>query len=415
MSRMEHMRMEAASGRGDLRIESLIDLALISAVLFAILFNVYIGPLTPLILMAVTALYFVIRRDRLASFMLDTWPLLLLPGFATASALWSIDSGASIKAGILYLLTILIALILGSGVRRVDLLKAVFFTFLAFCMLSWLLGYPQIGRQPFQGLLASKNAMGEVGGALVLAAICFFADAASRHKWLSAALALFGLALGAATLFLSEATTATIATGTAALCAIVWLATLRMDAQSRTFLFLSAILFSGVVFGMFFYFQDVIFDYVLGVSGKDTTLTGRTDLWRIADNLIAERPWLGIGYNTFWHPGNLGAEALWRQFGISNRTGFNFHNTYREITVHLGFIGLALFFLVSAVGMLGLFLGTMRSPSIPLVFLSAMIISSLIKLPFESFGFGSMQLFGILTFAGISAGYTTFKLRSVDP
>jgi hypothetical protein len=36
----------------------------------------------------------------------------------------------------------------------------------------------------------------------------------------------------------------------------------------------------------------------------------------------------------------------------------------------------------------------------------------MIKMPFESFGVGSMQLFGILAFAGISAGYTTFQLRS---
>ena len=396
----------------DLRIESAIDIALVCAVLFAILFNVWIGPLTPLILTGVTAAYCVIRRDRLPALLLDTWPLLLLPALAIASVLWSINGGESMKAGLLYLLTVLVALILGSGVRRIDLLKAVFFSFLIFTLLSWIYGYSQIGQRAFQGLLASKNAMGELSGGLVLAAICLFSDAVSRRKWLLGITCLLGLALGAVSLGLAEATTATIATGTASLCAIVWLTTLRLDAQSRTFLFLFAIIFSAIVFGIFYSFQDIIFDYVLGASGKDTTLTGRTDIWRVADGLIAERPWLGIGYNTFWHPGNLEAEALWRQFGIGNRSGFNFHNTYREITVHLGYVGFALFLAVSVIGTLGLFLGTMRKPSIPLVFLSALMISSAIKLPFESFGFGAMQLFGILTFAAISAGYTTFKLRS---
>ena len=195
----------------DLRIESAIDIALVCAVLFAILFNVWIGPLTPLILTGVTAAYCVIRRDRLPALLLDTWPLLLLPALAIASVLWSINGGESMKAGLLYLLTILVALILGSGVRRIDLLKAVFFSFLIFTLLSWIYGYSQIGQRAFQGLLASKNAMGELSGGLVLAAICLFSDAVSRRKWLLGITCLLGLALGAVSLGLAEATTATIA------------------------------------------------------------------------------------------------------------------------------------------------------------------------------------------------------------
>ena len=91
--------------------------------LFAILFNLFIGPLTPLILAGVTGVYCVIRRDRLPSLLVDTWPLLLLPALAIGSVLWSIDRGEPIKAGLLYLLTILVALILGSGIRRINLLK----------------------------------------------------------------------------------------------------------------------------------------------------------------------------------------------------------------------------------------------------------------------------------------------------
>lgn len=394
---------------GDLAVASWIDITLVYAVLFALLFNVQIGALTPLILIAVIAVYFVIRRNRLPSLILDTWPLLALPGFAILSVFWSIDAGITVKSSILYLLTILIALILGSGVRRADLMKAVFFAFLTFCGLSWLIGYPQIGTRAFQGLFASKNPMGEVGGALVLAAICVFSDAMSRGKRFLSAISVIGFVVGAATLWFSEATTATIATGTSALCTIVWLMTMRLDVQSRILLFLSSIVFVGIVLVIFYYFKDYIFAHLLNTSGKDATLTGRTTLWLAADNLIVQRPWLGIGYNTFWNPGNLEAESLWRTFGIENRSGFNFHNTYREITVHLGFVGLAVFIVFSSLGMISLFMRVMRNPSAPLIFLSAILVSSIIKLPFESFGFGSMQLFGVLTFASIAAGYTTLR------
>ena len=50
-ARYGHVR---PAGR-DLRIESAIDIALVCTVLFAILFNLFIGPLTPLILAGVTA------------------------------------------------------------------------------------------------------------------------------------------------------------------------------------------------------------------------------------------------------------------------------------------------------------------------------------------------------------------------
>lgn len=80
-ARYGHVR---PAGR-NLRIESAIDIALVCTVLFAILFNLSIGPLTPLILAGVTGVYCVIRRDRLPSLLLDTSPLVLLPAFAIGS------------------------------------------------------------------------------------------------------------------------------------------------------------------------------------------------------------------------------------------------------------------------------------------------------------------------------------------
>ncbi len=83
---------------------------------------------------------------------------------------------------------------------------------------------------------------------------------------------------------------------------------------------------------------DVI-SMVLGTFGKDSTLTGRTYLWTegIKNGLI--HPVLGYGYTAFWIPGRPAAEWYWREFFITNATGFHFHNLFIQTFVDLGMAG----------------------------------------------------------------------------
>jgi exopolysaccharide production protein ExoQ len=79
---------------------------------------------------------------------------------------------------------------------------------------------------------------------------------------------------------------------------------------------------------------------ILSATGKDITLTGRTDLWRVPRWMRSpNRPWLGHGYQAFWRIGNPEAEHLWRAFGIESRSGFHFHNLYLSNAVEIGMIG----------------------------------------------------------------------------
>jgi exopolysaccharide production protein ExoQ len=79
------------------------------------------------------------------------------------------------------------------------------------------------------------------------------------------------------------------------------------------------------------------------VFKKDATLTGRTYLWRQADRLISQRPVVGHGYRSVWLGQSFETTGLLRWAGLSSGKGFNFHNTYKEVTVDTGFLGLALF------------------------------------------------------------------------
>jgi exopolysaccharide production protein ExoQ len=84
---------------------------------------------------------------------------------------------------------------------------------------------------------------------------------------------------------------------------------------------------------------DAVAAFVLAATGKDITLTGRTDLWRVAlDEIAGARGWV-TGYQAFWRIGNPVAEELWRAFGIESRSGFHFHNFYLSNAVEIGIVG----------------------------------------------------------------------------
>jgi O-antigen ligase len=72
-----------------------------------------------------------------------------------------------------------------------------------------------------------------------------------------------------------------------------------------------------------------------GLVGRNSTFTGRTDLWTILlgmhTNLL-----LGTGYESFWLGPRL--QVIWGKFAVVNEA----HNGYLEIYLNLGLIGLFL-------------------------------------------------------------------------
>jgi exopolysaccharide production protein ExoQ len=106
---------------------------------------------------------------------------------------------------------------------------------------------------------------------------------------------------------------------------------------------LGVVLFLALIGALIFAtYGTQILDAFLETSGKDSTLTGRTDLWRTGLTLISEKPFFGVGYRAFWVKGNGPAEQLWAMFGEPSGAGFNFHNTYISNAVELGLVGLSI-------------------------------------------------------------------------
>ncbi len=87
---------------------------------------------------------------------------------------------------------------------------------------------------------------------------------------------------------------------------------------------------------------------ILNSMGKDTTLTGRGDLWPLVLQKIGERPWLGYGYGSFWDGLNGESAAIWYASGWEPP---NSHNGFLDMLLGLGWLGMLIlasgFFLIS--------------------------------------------------------------------
>ena len=394
-----------------LLLNSAIDITMCVAVVVALLFNSVLGPLTPLTVIGFAAAFCVLRRERLVLVFAASWPLILLPVFALCSMAWSVYPSDTLRYGVLYLVTVLVGVMMGAGVRHNDLLKGVFLGLLIYGLVSIPAGrfvpMGASGEPAFAGLQGSKNAAGEVAGLALLVSFAMLLQAWRERMRLYLIASLLGISVAAGSLLLSKATGAIIAGAVSLFCLFLWAMSARLTQQLRVTVFaLVAFALLVLVLTMDFWLPP-LFELVLESSGKDAGLTGRDFLWRKADALIDERPLLGMGYSAFWVVNNLDAEYLWRELGIANRSGFNFHNTYREITVTLGYSGLVFFSFIAGLSSLILLIRTMLMPNIPMILASSLLVYFLFKLPFETFGFGGMHLLSMLAYTTLAMGLSS--------
>ena len=383
----------------------------------SILFVTVLQALTPIMIALATPLYCLLRWERVSTVLLRCWPILLLPAFCLASALWSEAPAASLRYGTFYLLTIMPALFIGAGSDRLATLKGMFAIFAIYTFASLLFGryVPWgIGSVAFAGLAGSKNMAGDVAALTMLlaATVGIWALGERRMVLFGFAATTFVAALYA--LFASKATGALVAAGMAIPCILLWTASRRLPVRIRTTLFAITMV---VVIGLAAtasYWMTPLFDLVLENSGKDQGLTGRDFLWGVADRLAAEKPLLGGGYRHFWLETNLDAQYIWRRMMISTHYGFNFHNTPRDILVDLGIVGLVLFTGIVVVGAARTMLKTMVEPYYLGVFLCALIVFQAPRLFFELVAFHDMHYSTLLVFMILAYGVRPARLPAVQ-
>ncbi len=309
------------------------------AVFTSLVFVAYLGRngvliflLTGLVLLA-RRINFTFRELR------DYWWLFLLPLWCIASALWSEHPDLSIRHGVQLLITFLIAVALANRLAPHVFLR-IQFGALALAGLASLAVGDVRPDGVWIGIFDSKNYYAFSMVALLLCSFALLADRGGAPVWRF--VGLFGTVLALPQIVMAESVGAVMVSVVVLIAALVLLRVSALPAgrQRVTLVIQSALLGGAVLIG--FRFREALMNYIFTLTGKDPSLTGRTELWETAIAEIAQAPWLGTGYRAFWVEGNALAEALWADFYIASKSGFNFHNLYLSNAVEIGMIGVAL-------------------------------------------------------------------------
>lgn len=278
---------------------------------------------------------------RYGAFLGGLWvalPLLAWPLMAGLSYFWSDAPGQSLRAAVQLTMTVFISVYFGARFTLFDIARALFFVLAAAALVSLAAILAKAGfaydlNGVARGIFPHKNVL---GGRMVLLLVCCLLLCADGWRRLAVTLTA---GLGLLLVAFSQSGTAILMTGGLCVAAPLLLAR-RAPAPLCAVAYVTALLCAAAFAWALLAFELDVVGLVLEALGKERTLTGRSLLWDFAVGLIEARPWLGNGFDAFWNLGD-GSTGAYVQH-LARQDIKNFHNSYLDITVQLGFVGLAL-------------------------------------------------------------------------
>jgi O-antigen ligase len=259
---------------------------------------------------------------------------LALGAFLLLSAVWSVDPETTVRRGVICLFLIMGAVGVAGVLDRDEVLDLVAMTcgLCAGVSIMLLVISPSEMWSPsgFGGIFDNKNLLGQVMAVGVLASLHGIRSSSHRRRLSGICTLILFIFLA----FLSKSSTALMVI--LLFCTVSGVIALFRKGGIASIL--------GIFLTMFLVPTTVIValspDWVLGIIGKDPTLTGRTDLWAYVIDDIQKRPILGWGFSAFWSLSNPPA------FQISAALGWvvvHAHNALLEMLLEVGIVGAAFF------------------------------------------------------------------------
>lgn len=187
----------------------------------------------------------------------------------------------------------------------------------------------------WHGLTAQKNAFGSLAAMALLLWLHGYLTKETPN-WL----ALLGMGLAAICLLSSRSSTSIMAT---AFAAILMLMMLRSPPGLRRYLpyliglFVAALLLYSLAVLNLVPGSGMLLAPITALTGKDQTFSGRTAIWAILNEHIAQRPLLGSGYGAYWvqKAGSPSMTMLQRLYFYPTEG----HNGYLDVIDDLGVVG----------------------------------------------------------------------------
>ncbi len=265
--------------------------------------------------------------------------ILLFTIFTISSTFWS-DSEKTLSYSISLLTTNLFALYLAIRytLKEQLLLLAQAFTIIVFLGIVFVVLLPKYGTMggihagAWRGVFSHKNDLGRM---MVISTIVFLLQSIGYKK--NRLVTYFGLIFSIIFLLMSKSSSS-IGNLLIVVTIFVVLRTWRWRFEIMVPASI-ALVFIGSLFYVWYNDNSAI---LFASAGKDSSLSGRTEIWPLLFDMGLKRPWLGYGYHAFWRGFNGPSAEVW--FAASWHPQHS-HNGFLDLWLNLGSIGLIIFVL----------------------------------------------------------------------
>ena len=361
-------------------------LALLFVVFFFVILNVQIfSTIIPLAIIAVALVFTVLYHRQLYYFLLKKWIVLAFPAVVLLSATWSDIPSESLWYGTQLCVTIAIGLLVGVSATQRQLLLGVFIAMAIVTLLSiaWGRTGDSASGPVLIGVTGSKDQMGFVALTLLASGMGLLFD---QHRPITLrVVALCLIPVGAYIATHVEAAAAMVGAACAVVGFLGFFFLRYFHLPGRVALVAVALLVlvpaSLIAVSQFGRNGE---DTMLQALQKDRTLTGRTIIWDIADHWIEQEPLIGHGYRSFWLGNSIESNGLLHHFGITDGRTFQFHETYKEILVDTGWVGLIALMIAGIPFLVYILANAFLNPGAPSAFIASMYLLLIARSPLET-------------------------------
>lgn len=253
---------------------------------------------------------------------------------ALASVLWSEAPAVTVQAAVGLVGTLVVAQYLAQRLSPLGVLDAARVAMTAVALASLALYLSGDGRAldpthgTLRGVLVAKNSLGQaMAVGLVVTALAWSRDPRRWKPRLASALPM------TAALLLTDSATGVLI---AALGVVVAVA-VRLLSAHRLVLPAVGCLCVAAAVAAWTVGQGLRLSEAFGAVGRDTTLTGRTEIWPASLEAVLAHPLLGYGYGAFWNASGASED-------IRVRLGFSVahaHNGLLDVALETGVLGVA--------------------------------------------------------------------------
>lgn len=277
------------------------------------------------------------HRNSLRALSSGVLPYFLFVVFCATSVVWSDFPDVTLRRTITLAVGFCFGFYAAAAVepRRFIELLARATLIAAVASLALYFALPELGRDstivgaPMRGVFAQKNGL---GNSLLPGLACYLYFWQGKLRTLRA-IAIPLAAIIACIVMADSATALSLAILLIALA--LFLRLLKTRGMSFVAIALLVVVVGGLV--LFFITSPAAF---FAAVGRDTTLTGRVQLWNITNYYISQSPLLGYGYGAFWV---LGSARMQYIIGYVGWAVPNAHNGFLDMMLQVGLIGSALF------------------------------------------------------------------------